>query len=76
VGCEDCGHTGYKGRTGVYELMVTGDAERALIHERASEAELRAQALRAGMLPMRDDGERLVSAGRTSREELLRVTRE
>jgi general secretion pathway protein E len=56
--------------------MVTGDAERALIHERASEAELRAQALRAGMLPMRDDGERLVSAGRTSREELLRVTRE
>jgi general secretion pathway protein E len=76
VGCEDCGHTGYKGRTGVYELMVTGDAERALIHERASEAELRAQALRAGMVPMRDDGERLVSAGRTSREELLRVTRE
>jgi general secretion pathway protein E len=76
VGCEACGHTGYKGRTGVYELMVTGDAERALIHARASEAELRAQALRAGMLPMREDGERLVRAGRTSREELLRVTRD
>ena len=76
VGCEECGHTGYKGRTGVYELMGAGAEERALIHAAAPEADLRAQAQRAGMVPMRDDGERLVRAGVTSREELLRVTRE
>jgi general secretion pathway protein E len=76
VGCDECGHTGYKGRTGVYELMVAGAEERALIHAAAPEADLRAQAQRAGMVPMREDGERLVRAGVTSREELLRVTRD
>ncbi len=76
VGCDACGHTGYKGRTGVYELMTAGAEARALIHAAAAEADLRAQAQRDGMVPMRDDGERLVRAGVTSREELLRVTRE
>jgi general secretion pathway protein E len=76
VGCDACGHTGYKGRTGVYELMVAGAEARARIHAAAAEADLRAQAQRDGMVPMRDDGERLVRAGVTSREELLRVTRE
>jgi general secretion pathway protein E len=75
-GCEHCGHTGYKGRTGVFELLVTDDAMRALIHNHASEAELRAAAIAGGMVLMRDDGERLVQSGITSREELVRVTRE
>jgi general secretion pathway protein E len=76
AGCADCGHTGYQGRTGVFELLVTDDAIRAQIHNRASEAQIRDAALKAGMTLMRDDGERLVQTGVTSREELVRVTRD
>jgi general secretion pathway protein E len=75
-GCADCGQTGYQGRTGVFELLVTDDAIRAQIHNRASEADIRAAALRSGMVLMRDDGERLVQGGITSRAELVRVTRD
>jgi len=75
-GCGDCGQTGYAGRSGVFELLVTNDAIRAQIHNRASEAEVRAAALASGMVLMREDGERLVRLGVTSREELLRVTRD
>ncbi len=76
AGCDACAHTGYSGRTGVFELLVTDDAIRAQIHNRAAEAEIRATALAAGMMLMRDDGERLVRSGITSREELVRVTRD
>ncbi len=76
VGCPMCGGTGYKGRTGVYELMVADEAVRGLIHNRASERELNVSATRGGMRPMRDDGARLVSQGVTSLEEVLRVTRD
>jgi general secretion pathway protein E len=76
VGCAQCSQTGYQGRTGIFELMVTDDAQRALIHRRASDAELRTAALDAGMVLMRDDGARLVHSGVTSPEELLRVTRD
>jgi general secretion pathway protein E len=74
--CPKCNQTGYLGRTGIFELAVANDAIRALIHRRASEAEVRAAAIEAGMTLMRDDGERLVREGITSREELVRVTRE
>ncbi|OGA99069.1 MAG: type II secretion system protein GspE [Burkholderiales bacterium RIFCSPHIGHO2_12_FULL_69_20] len=76
VGCAECSHTGYKGRTGVYELMVVDDALRALIHNRAAESELFAAACHTGFVPMRDDGQRLVAEGITSLEEVLRVTRD
>ena len=76
TGCAECGQTGYAGRSGVFELLVTDDAIRAQIHNRASEADIRAAALAAGMMLMREDGERLVQTGLTSREELLRVTRD
>jgi general secretion pathway protein E len=76
VGCAECGHTGYKGRTGVYELMVTDDKVRALIHGRASEADLIKAARDAGLRTMREDGDRLVAQGITSPEEVLRVTRD
>ena len=75
-GCAECGKTGYQGRTGVFELMVANDAIRAQVHNRASEADIRSAALLEGMTLMRDDGERLVAAGITSREELMRVTRD
>ena len=74
AGCPSCGQTGYQGRSGVFELLVTDDSIRAQIHSRASEADIRAAALAAGMVLMRDDGERLVQLGLTSREELVRVT--
>ncbi|RUP24016.1 MAG: type II secretion system protein GspE [Curvibacter sp.] len=76
AGCEHCGHTGYAGRTGVFELLVTDEAIRAQIHGQAAEADIRATALASGMTLMRDDGERLIAAGITSREEVLRVTRD
>ena len=76
AGCAACGQTGYAGRSGVFELLVTDDAIRAQIHNRASEANIRAAALASGMTLMRDDGERLVQLGVTSREELVRVTRD
>ena len=76
AGCTECSQTGYQGRTGIFELLVTNDQQRALIHQRASDAELRQSALDAGMVLMRDDGARLVQSGVTSPEELLRVTRD
>jgi general secretion pathway protein E len=76
VGCFACGQTGYAGRTGIFELLVASDEIRAQIHHRAAEADLRTCALSQGMVLMRDDGQRLVDAGVTSAEELLRVTRE
>ena len=76
VGCPACSNTGYKGRTGVYELMVVDDALRALIHNRAAESALLAAAKAQGFVPMREDGERLVAGGITSLEEVLRVTRD
>jgi general secretion pathway protein E len=76
VGCPACGGTGYRGRTGVYELMVADDALRGLVHSRAPESALLAAAQRGGLRSMREDGERLVSAGLTSLEEVIRVTRD
>jgi general secretion pathway protein E len=75
-GCQHCGYTGYHGRTGVFELMVANEAIRAQIHNRTSEAEIRKAALASGMRLMREDGDRLVREGITSREEVLRVTRD
>jgi general secretion pathway protein E len=76
VGCEACGNTGYKGRTGVYELMAVDDQVRALIHARAAESQIFVAAEANGLRSMREDGERLVEEGITSAEEVMRVTRE
>jgi general secretion pathway protein E len=76
VGCDKCGHTGYQGRVGVYELLETDDAIRAQIHNRASEAEIRAAAQKTGMKTMREDGERWLRDGTTTAAELLRVTKD
>ncbi len=76
VGCAECSQTGYKGRTGVYELMVVDDEVSALIHSRAAESQLFVAAQGGGLRPMREDGQRLVDEGVTSPEEVMRVTRE
>ena len=76
VGCEHCRHTGYRGRTGIYELMTVDADLRAMIHQQAPEHEIRALAQQGGMLPLRQDGVRGVLSGVTSLEEVLRATRE
>ncbi len=76
AGCAACGHTGYRGRTGIYELMQVDDQMRRLIHDAVSDQALAQHARQAGMLSLRQDGLRLVVSGRTSLEELLRVTRD
>jgi Tfp pilus assembly pilus retraction ATPase PilT len=57
---------GYRGRTGIFELLAVDDAIRAQIHRGASEAEIRETAMAAGMQLMREDGERLVREGITT----------
>jgi general secretion pathway protein E len=76
VGCAVCGNSGYRGRTGIYELLTVSDGLRHLIHDRAAEQDLRQHALQNGMHSLRQDGMPLVASGVTSLEELLRVTRE
>ena len=76
VGCDKCGHTGYQGRVGVYELLETTDDIRAQIHNRASEAEIRVSGQASGMKTMREDGERFLLDGTTTQAELLRVTKD
>ncbi len=76
AGCAACGHSGYAGRTGIFELLSVSDAQRALIHGNASEAAIRQQAMADGLVSLRDDGQRLVDARITSAEEVLRVTRD
>ncbi|MEP7182843.1 MAG: type II secretion system ATPase GspE [Betaproteobacteria bacterium] len=76
AGCDVCNGTGYRGRTGVYELIVVDDAIRRMIHDRAPEHDVRASALRSGMVSLRRDGARWLADGRTSLAELVRVTRE
>jgi general secretion pathway protein E len=76
VGCAHCGHTGYKGRTGIYELLVTDDTIRSLVHNRAAESAIFDAATAAGLRPMREDGQRLIAAGLTTEAEVLSVTRD
>ena len=75
-GCPACNRSGYKGRTGIYELLSVDDGLRKLIHDRASEQTLREYASAHGMGSLRDDGMRLAAEGTVSLEEVLRVTRE
>ncbi len=75
-GCRDCGGTGFSGRQGVFELMHVDDEVRSLILHRAPAHELRKAATRAGMNSLRDDGWRVVNGGRTTIEELFRVTKD
>ncbi len=75
-GCAHCAQTGYAGRTGIFELLVTNDAIRAQIHAQAAEADIRTAAQASGMVLMREDGQRLVEQGITSAQELVRITRD
>ena len=72
-GCVRCGHTGYKGRIGIYELMLVTEQIRRMILERASADEIREAARSEGMRTLREDGIEKVRRGVTSVAEVLRV---
>jgi len=74
-GCDQCNQHGYYGRTGIYELICVDKTMQTMIHDGASEQELERYA-RKSTPSIRDDGMRLVLAGVTSLEEILRVTKE
>jgi type IV pilus assembly protein PilB len=74
VGCGRCGGSGYKGRTGLYEVMAISDEIRDLTVERASSEEIRRIAVGQGMRPLRVDGFEKVKHGITSIAEVARVT--
>ncbi|HJW53442.1 MAG TPA: type II secretion system ATPase GspE [Burkholderiaceae bacterium] len=76
VGCDNCGNTGYVGRTGIYELLTVDDEMRLLVHQGANDTDIRRAGERGGMVNMRADAQRWVVSGVTSQEEALRVTRE
>ena len=73
-GCPRCGQTGYKGRVGVYQLLVMSENLEALAAAKASREELERAAIEEGMRTLWDDGLSKVAAGLTSLEELARVT--
>jgi type IV pilus assembly protein PilB len=72
-GCEYCRNTGYRGRTGIFELMVISDTIRDMIVRRAAANELKAQAIREGMKTLREDGLEKVMSGVSTIDEILRV---
>ncbi len=76
AGCARCKHTGYRGRTGIHELLVMDDDVRSCIMKNADAAEIRRVATAHGMPTLRDDGAAKVLAGDTTIEEVLRVTQD
>ncbi|MGH8802027.1 MAG: GspE/PulE family protein, partial [Casimicrobiaceae bacterium] len=75
-GCSQCAQTGFIGRISILEMMPITDALRSLVMKHATATELRAEAIRGGMIPMYEDGMRKALAGVTTFEEVLRATRE
>jgi general secretion pathway protein E len=75
-GCDACHGTGYRGRTGIYELLVMDDTIRPLVMQQANANTIKAAALQRGMRTLLHDGARKVLQGRTTPEEVLRVTQE
>jgi general secretion pathway protein E len=75
-GCEACKGTGYRGRTGIHELLILDDPVRALVMQRSDASAVRRHATAQGMPTLRDDGASNVAAGETTVEEVLRVTQE
>jgi type IV pilus assembly protein PilB len=73
-GCDRCNHTGYRGRLGIFEILLMDEEMRSLVLRRASADEIAAAAVAKGMKRLREDGLDKVRLGLTSPEEVLRVT--
>ncbi len=75
TGCERCGQTGYRGRVGIYELLILSDELRHVISQGSDANVIRAQALKEGMRTLRQDALEKLQQGMTTPEEVVRVTR-
>ncbi|MGL6226885.1 MAG: GspE/PulE family protein [Thermoguttaceae bacterium] len=75
VGCRDCRQVGYKGRFGIYELLVTTNKVREIAGQNATSWEIKQTAMKEGMHTLRQDGWKRVFSGNTSVDEILRVTK-
>jgi type II secretory ATPase GspE/PulE/Tfp pilus assembly ATPase PilB-like protein len=75
-GCDECDRRGYKGRIGIYEILVVDKTIRELINTRSSEEDIHSQAVTNGMTTLVMDGINKISAGITTIEEVIRVTGE
>lgn len=75
-GCTECAHTGYRGRTGVFEIMTVTESIRRLILKRAPAPMVKTMAREQGMRTIREDGWRKVAQGITTIDEVVRVTQE
>jgi general secretion pathway protein E len=75
-GCDECRGTGYRGRSGIYELFVIDEDARSLMLRRASTRDIRQHAISRGMVTLRMDGFKRACEGVTTVEEILRVTQE
>jgi type IV pilus assembly protein PilB len=73
-GCSTCSDTGYRGRKGIYELLVVSDAIRTLINDRAPTVVVRQKAVELGMVTLREDGLRSIFDGDTTIEEVVKYT--
>jgi type IV pilus assembly protein PilB len=73
-GCSTCNDTGYKGRKGIFELLVISEAIRLLINERSPTVVLRQKAVELGMVTLREDGLRSIFEGDTTIEEIVKYT--
>ena len=73
-GCPACNDTGYKGRKGIYELLIVNDPIREMINQRVPTAVLRQKAMEDGMTTLRQDGIRLIFNGEVTMEEVLKYT--
>ena len=73
-GCSNCNDTGYRGRKGIFELLIINDNIRSLINERAPTVVLRQKAVELGMVTLREDGLRSIFDGDTTIEEVVKYT--
>ena len=73
-GCEECFHSGYSGRTAIYEIMPVDEELRTQIMEGASATEMKRSAVSRGLVTLREDGRRKIESGQTTPDEVLRVT--
>ena len=73
-GCAECSNTGYRGRVGLFEMIVVSDAIRELINNRAPTLTIKQKALEQGMRSLRDDGLRAIFDGNSTIEEVLKYT--
>jgi len=72
AGCQTCAYTGYLGRTGIFEILSMSDAIRRMLINGASSVDIRAQAIKEGMVSMMNDGMNKVKGGITTPSEVLR----